>query len=139
MRPQTPNIRIGNSPLFLHAGPKLKTNVQRRFLAVAASLVVALGVAAPAAGAASPTDAQYCDGGGSSGSDCALVEGTSSSPSDPSGAVGAAQAQDPGLSGQVGQLPFTGWDLFSLVAIALALVAGGIVLSRITSSHGRRT
>jgi hypothetical protein len=100
---------------------------------------MAIGVAAPAANAASPTDAQYCDGGGKSGSDCDGIGGASGSGGSQAGTVAASQAQDPGLGGQVGQLPFTGWDLFSLVAIALSLVGGGIVLARISSSRGRRT
>jgi hypothetical protein len=136
MRPHTPNTRIGNSGQLSRPEPNLRTNVHIRLMAVAASLVVALGVAVPVAGAASPTSAQYCDGGGSSGSGCSVVEGATAGTSD---AAGAVHAQDPGLDGQVAQLPFTGWDLLSLVAIALALVAGGLVLSRLTSSRGHRT
>jgi hypothetical protein len=139
MRPQAPHFRIGNSRRHSRSRAGFRTNVQASALAGAAALVMALGVAAPAAQAASPTDAQYCDGGGKSGSDCNDPLGTSSGGAHPPSTVAATQTQDPGLGGQVGQLPFTGWDLFSLVAIALSLVGGGLVLARISSSRGRRT
>jgi hypothetical protein len=102
------------------------------------------------AGAADPTTAQYCDGltGGGSGSGGSTGTDTSCGEQDTGGQQASGGSNDPGstpvstsggggLGGQVGQLPFTGWDLFSMAAIAVALTTSGLALARITRRGAR--
>ena len=126
-----------------------------RFVVCAAIALFAIGWTAATASAADPVGTQYCDGLGSGstpgatsgmgggtqtsgGTDCGQdVGGVQEPGSTPgSGTAPATTASAPSggsaLSGNVGTLPFTGWDLISLVAIALALCAGGVALSRLS-------
>jgi hypothetical protein len=95
-------------------------------------------VFAPVASAADPTATQYCDGltGGTTttGTACGEQGTAGQSQSGGSASPGSAPAASSagGLGGQVGQLPFTGWDLLSLAAIAVALTTSGIALARVT-------
>lgn len=113
-----------------------RTRRRRSFsvLALLVATTIAFAAFSSTAFAADPTSAQYCDGLTTTSSNCSSVDGSSAS--------GTTSAQTPvsteagGLGGQVGSLPFTGWDLMSLAAIALALTASGLVLARLT--NGRR-
>jgi hypothetical protein len=95
----------------------------RRALAVAVLCVSLAAFVAPSfAGASSPTQAQYQSqvhatfNGGGNGSD--------------GGSSGS------GLDGNVGPLPFTGFDVLSMAAVALAVTGAGLLLQRAVS---RRT
>jgi hypothetical protein len=105
-------------------------------------LVFALALA-PMAVAADPTSAQYCDGvtgggtsGGGSGLDCGgQGVGGQQDPgvsSTGAGTTPVSTSAGNGLGGQVGQLPFTGWDLVSMTAIAVVLTTSGLALARFT-------
>lgn len=95
-------------------------HIIRRTIVVAALCAALLAAIAPSfAGAASPTDDQYTpvihqhegfNGGGSGGS----------------GSGG-------GLSGRVGPLPFTGFDVLAMAGVALAVTALGLGLQRAVS------
>ena len=97
------------------------SNAVRRAVAVAVLCVSLAAVVAPSlAGASSPTQAQYqpqvhatFNGGGGDG-----------------GSTGS------GLDGNVGPLPFTGFDVLSMAAVALAVTGAGLLLQRAVS---RRT
>ena len=97
----------------------LRTNHRLRMGAAGLIAVVAIGVGAPAANAQAidaggPTDAQYDP-------PSVLVE-TSAGASDPS---------DPsGLNESVGPLPFTGFDVIAMLAVALAVTGLGLALQR---------
>jgi hypothetical protein len=128
----------------------------RTLTALAAMLLVAAFVA-PVANAADPTTAQYCDGltdgssnggagstgTGTTGTNCGeqgtrgqQVAGATGGGTDP-GSAPAASTSGGGLGGQVGQLPFTGWDLVSMAAIAIALATSGLALARVTRRGAR--
>ena len=89
--------------------------------------------------AADPTSAQYCDGVGGGSIGCQNLKGAtaggSSGSTDPSSGTAATQASG---ASATGQLPFTGSDLFSLVAVAVVMTAAGIVLIRTSGRRGRR-
>src|SRR3954467_10853319 len=95
---------------------------RRRLTSSFLALVVTAAIAAPAAQAADPTNAQYqtsvnqiekqVGGGGDDG--------------------GGAQASGPLNTPVVNGLPFTGLDLVALGAVAVALMSLGLVLRRLT-------
>ena len=64
-----------------------------------------------------PTAAQYCP--------------------DPSTGVGTSGGDEVAATGGGGELPFTGLDVFSLLAVAVALTGAGLVIRRLATSGGR--
>jgi hypothetical protein len=97
------------------------TNQNRglRALLALALLVVALGVPAQAAQASgeldcTPTDSQYAP---------------------PSNVLDCEQIASSGGGEAFGPLPFTGLDLISLLAIAVALTGAGLALRRLSSTE----
>jgi len=97
-----------------------------RFRIVAVLLVVMLAFPALAAAQSpkqSPTDAQY---GGSDVSLDQQVKGSSGS----SGETGSGPSGETGLRGNVGPLPFTGFDVIAMAAVALAVTGLGLALQR---------
>jgi hypothetical protein len=108
-----------------------------RALFATAAMLAAFACAMPLmANAADPTSAQYCDGVGGGTTGCQHLKGATAggSASDPSSGTAAAQASGGSASGQ---LPFTGSDLFSLLAVAVVLTTAGIVLIRTSGRRGR--
>jgi hypothetical protein len=109
---------------------------------LAGMLVVALCVslAAPAlAGAqqSDPTADQYCDqvsqvdvGSGGDGSVGGVNENCRP---DPGAIGGSSPSSSAGLSGRVGPLPFTGFDVIAMAAVALAVTGLGLALQRAVS------
>lgn len=97
------------------------SRVRRFRVGLAVVMLVAVFAFPAFAAAQSPTDRQY--GGGDE-----LLEqqagdsGSGSTVSDPSA--------DPGLSGNVGPLPFTGFDVIAMAAVALAVTGVGLALQR---------
>lgn len=94
---------------------------------VAALLATAIAPAMAGAQAASPTCEQYSPstgtfggggGSGSGGSSCNQIQNNGGG-----GSTG-------GLSGRVGGLPFTGFDVLAMAAVALAVTGLGLVLQR---------
>jgi hypothetical protein len=77
--------------------------------------------------AVNPTTQQYAD----SLTGAENSAGTSTDPGASSGAAGEASGGSGG-SGGLGSLPFTGTDLIALGAIALCLVATGLLLQSLT-------
>jgi hypothetical protein len=127
---------------------KARSRATPLMLALLATALLALSGSVAGASAADPTTSQYCDGVGSGGSstpgdescnviggDDSPVAGSGTSPG--SGTDPAAPSGTSTLGGQVGTLPFTGWDLMSLVAIAAALIGGGIAISRFSAGRAR--
>jgi hypothetical protein len=87
------------------------------------SLLVAMLALPALAVAQSPTDEQY------GGSDAQILQqtgggGPSGGPSDP------GDSSDPGLGGNVGPLPFTGFDVIAMAAVALTVAGIGLALQR---------
>ena len=99
---------------------------------LAALLAVALlAVPALATAQSGPTNDQYGDI-----PLCSEVSGGSGGdPSEPcvltsSGSTGSADPGASGLGGNVGPLPFTGFDVIAMVAVALAVAGVGLALQR---------
>ena len=129
------------------------TNLMKTKLAGTTIVAVCVAVAAPSLAGAQeidPTTSQYADeltqietgtdvclengsgtsGGGSSGSLDGCVEApptntVSSGPGDP--------GSPSGLGGRVGPLPFTGFDVIAMAAVALAVAGLGLALQRAVS------
>jgi hypothetical protein len=111
---------------MIRSNTKTRTSMGARMRSVVAGVLVALmlgSLAVPAfAGAATgqstdPTAAQYgppvvCP-------TCVHSDGG-----------GAASASGSGLGGNVGPLPFTGFDVIAMAAVALAVTGVGLVLQR---------
>jgi hypothetical protein len=151
-------LRVGGAPSAPSESEAMKSVVSKlplsRFAAASVAAIAMLAFAAafsPVAMAADPTTAQYCDGltGGGSGSsggsgiDCGeqgtggqQESGGSGGGTDP-GSTPVSTSSGGGLGGQVGQLPFTGWDLLSMLAIAVALTTSGLALARVTRRGAR--
>ncbi len=121
---------------------------------LAAVLVVALGAlgAVPSLAAAQdvdPTCEQYestgtqiegGDGtqigggsGSSDGSDAACAETLTVTSSGSAGDPGTGTGDGSALSGRVGPLPFTGFDVIAMAAVALAVAGLGLALQRAVS------
>jgi hypothetical protein len=106
------------------------SNAIRRGLAVAllsALLVAAIAPVAAGAQATSPTCEQYSPatgtfGGGGSGNGNTNCQEISNN-----GGGGG------GLNSRIGSLPFTGFDVLSMAAVALAVTGLGLVLQRAVS------
>ena len=96
-----------------------RTRLTRSFLA----LVVTAAIAAPAAQAADPTNAQYQ-------TSVNQIEKQVGGGGNDSG--GGSQSAGPLFSPVVNGLPFTGLDLVALGAVAVALMSLGLVLRRLT-------
>ena len=96
-----------------------KRSTVRARLQLGAVLALVLGMLAmPAlASAQSPSDDQYS---------VVPPSTTTSDPGDPGGT---------GLSGRVGSLPFTGFDVIAMSAVALAIAGLGLGLQRAVSSR----
>lgn len=109
----------------------------RRSFAIVAVLVattISFGALASVSFAGDASTAQYCDTTATTTSDCSNVLGETAG----GGAGGTQQSvgtNPSGLGDKVGSLPFTGWDLMSLAAVAVALTASGLVMARLS---GRR-
>lgn len=103
--------------------------IKTLIVGVAVALVFAVS-AVPAFAATDPTSSQYCDGLGTTTNGCSEVGGQQSG--------GSSGGDAGGLSGQVSSLPFTGWDLIALSAIALGLLCGGMVLYWLSGPGQRR-
>lgn len=82
-------------------------------LRLVAMLLVAMLAFPALAAAQSPTDAQY------SGSDVSLDQ-----------QVNSGDPGHPGLGGNVGPLPFTGFDVIAMLAVALTVTGIGLALQR---------
>lgn len=104
---------------------------------MAGTLIVALCVslATPAlAGAqqSDPTADQYCDQVSQvdvgTGTDPDCDPGTYTATS-----TGSGSSDSSGLSGRVGPLPFTGFDVIAMAAVALAVTGLGLALQRAVS------
>jgi hypothetical protein len=103
----------------------------RGALAVAVLCVALVAMAAPSfvAAASNPTKAQYHTqaqqpfngGGGGKGSPPSTTPPSVDTPS------------TSGLNGNVGPLPFTGFDVLSMAAVALAVSGAGLLLQRAVS------
>ncbi len=114
------------------------TNLHKTKLASLTILAICSALIAPAfAGAQTvdPTETQYnntlqqVSQGGS-----ACVEGSSGSGSAGSGNECAPPpASNDGLGGNVGPLPFTGFDVIAMAAVALAVAGLGLALQRAVS------
>jgi hypothetical protein len=105
---------------------------------VAAAVLIGFACAFPhLSSAADPTSAQYCDGVGGGSSECQQVKGASASGSSGSGNSSGSVAAVSADSSGGGQLPFTGSDLGALVAIAVALMAGGVALVWVSGRRRR--
>jgi hypothetical protein len=92
-------------------------NAIRRGLAVAMLSALLVGAVAPATAGAqttSPTCDQYA-------TNCVNPN------------HGGGGSADDGLSGRVGSLPFTGFDVLAMAAVALAVTGLGLVLQRAVS------
>lgn len=113
-------------------------NLLKKKLATLMLVAMCAALIAPAAAGAQtvdPTDTQYnntlqqVSQGGS-----ACVEGASGSGSDGSGNECAPPpASNNGLGGNVGPLPFTGFDVIAMAAVALAVTGLGLGLQRAVS------
>jgi hypothetical protein len=96
----------------------------------AALLIVVLcaSLAVPALAGAqqvSPTNDQY---------DNELTQvSQGANPKPPAGNDGAPTASASGLSGNVGPLPFTGFDVIAMLAVALVVAGAGLALQRAVS------
>jgi hypothetical protein len=125
---------ITNSAKLPIGGTRARGGRSLSILALVVATTMAFAAFASTSFAADPTSAQYCDGlTTTTSSDCSSVEGSSASGTSAQKPVSKAAG---GLGNQVGSLPFTGWDLMTLAAIAVALTASGLVLARLT--NGRR-
>jgi hypothetical protein len=85
------------------------------------SLLVAMLALPALAVAQSPSDEQY---GGSDQQIQQQVGAGGGGPSDP------GDSSDPGLGGNVGPLPFTGFDVIAMAAVALTVAGIGLALQR---------
>src|SRR5689334_13404804 len=102
-----------------------RMTVRTRFTHFFLAAAVTAAIAAPAAQAGDPTGAQYQNsvsqiekgvgGGGNSNASTSVAHG-------------AGPLNSPVVSG----LPFTGFDLVALAAVAVALMSLGLVLRRLT-------
>jgi opacity protein-like surface antigen len=118
------------------------TNLLKTKLAALMIVAVCAALIAPAFAAAQtvdPTASQYnntlqqVSQGGSS-----CTEGSSGSGSSGTGAGGSSDCAPPpsanaGLGGNVGPLPFTGFDVIAMAAVALAVTGLGLGLQRAVS------
>ncbi len=95
-----------------------------RLRIVASMLVVMLAFPALAM-AGNPADDQYAGTDQNLGSQV-NSGGGSSDPGDPAG----PSADSAGLGGNVGPLPFTGFDVIAMAAVALAVTGVGLALQR---------
>jgi hypothetical protein len=128
---------IANSGKFSAARTRTRGRRSFSILALVIATTMAFAAFSSTSFAADPTDAQYCDGlTTTTSTDCASVEGSSASGTSGTSAQKPVSRNAGGLGNQVGSLPFTGWDLMTLAAIAVALTASGLVLARLT--NGRR-
>lgn len=122
------------------------TNVTRKMLVAAmaaAMLALALAPAMAGAQATSPSCEQYSSqsgqlGGGGGGSNGPVVGGGSQCNTvEPAGGGGSNTPSTPtpasGLNSRVGGLPFTGFDVLSMAAVALAVTGLGLILQRAVS------
>jgi len=112
--------------LNTNAQPRKRTTVRAK-LQLGAILALVLGMLAmPAlASAQSPSDDQY-----------SVIPPPSTSTG--SGGAPSGGAPDPGgtgLSGRVGPLPFTGFDVIAMSAVALAIAGLGLGLQRVVASR----
>jgi len=104
------------------------SNAIRRGFAVAllsALLVGAITPVAAGAQATSPTCDQY------SSTNCQLNNNGGGGGNNNGGGGGDASAG--GLNSRIGSLPFTGFDVLSMAAVALAVTGLGLVLQRAVS------
>lgn len=109
------------------------SNAIRRGLAAAllsALLVGAITPVSAGAQATSPTCEQYSRttgtfGGGGGNTNCQRINNNGGGGIDPSG--------DGLLKSRIGSLPFTGFDVLSMAAVALAVTGLGLVLQRAVS------
>jgi hypothetical protein len=93
--------------------------MKRRIAGTLVVVMIALFAVPTVAGAqqVSPTSGQYDD-------TLTQVGGGLNEPNDPS---------DSGLGGNVGPLPFTGFDVIAMAAVALAVTGFGLALQRAVS------
>ena len=128
----------------MRMGRQGKPRIGLLAIALLIGLVCAAGTSVAQA-APDPVTAQYCDGLGQTGTvgvDCNAVGGErdngSRNPHKSSGGTKGVSASGGSVqspSSSAGDLPFTGGDLLALSAVALSLLCGGLVLSRLTSSR----
>jgi hypothetical protein len=93
-----------------------------------ASVVLCAALAVPALAGAQqvdPTQAQYDD-------QLTQINGGSAPPAGP-GDPGDPGETASGLGGRVGPLPFTGFDVVAMIAVALAVAGLGLALQRAVS------
>jgi hypothetical protein len=98
---------------------RLKNPLKNKLVAVVVLVVCASLIAPSLAGAqsASPSNSQYKD---------TLTQINAGNPPDDSGSGS-------GLGGNVGPLPFTGFDVIAMAAVALAVTGLGLALQRAVS------
>lgn len=104
-------------------------------LLVAAMLVTAVAPVMAGAQATSPSCEQYSSstgqfGGGGNGT---VVGGGSQCNQVEPGGGGGSTTPPSGLNSRVGGLPFTGFDVLSMAAVALAVTGLGLILQRAVS------
>ena len=96
---------------------RLKNLLKNKLVGVVMLLVCASLIAPSLAGAADPSSSQYND---------TLTQINAGSP--PPSDTGSS-----GLGGNVGPLPFTGFDVIAMAAVALAVTGLGLALQRAVS------
>lgn len=111
--------------------------IRKTLVAMIAASMLAIAVAPAMAGAqtTSPTCEQYSSSSGTlggGGSNGPTIGGTQCNQVDPGGGGGSSNNSS-GLSSRVGGLPFTGFDVLSMAAVALAVTGLGLVLQRAVS------
>ena len=96
---------------------KSRSTLKRKTVGLLVSAMLMVGVAPGIAAAQGPTSAQY---------DPSTIT-FQGDPGDPGGGSGG------GLNDSVGPLPFTGFDVIAMLAVALAVTGLGLALQRAVS------
>ncbi len=112
--------------------------IRKTLVAMIAAAMIAAAIAPAMAGAqvTSPSCEQYSSSTGQfGGGNGSVVGGGKCNNVEPGGGGGSTNppATSSGLNSRVGGLPFTGFDVLSMAAVALAVTGLGLILQRAVS------